>query len=80
LYKPTSSTAITSEPAMTFDGPKSQTVWTNASTSWANVAADTLQLWPRPGREWTWITVEIKTTANTCNLHGFHEWWLGPLT
>jgi hypothetical protein len=77
--RPTSTTAVGAAMVMSFAGPKYQQEWSNTSTSYANVAATAMPLVPAGGREYTWITVEVNTTANTSTLYGFHEWWLGAL-
>ena len=61
----------------TFFGPFFQYTFTNTSTSIAHVAEQLMTLAVSPGN-FTWLTVELKTSANEAKFFGFHTFALGP--
>ena len=78
--KPVLSGAIGGSMTVAFSGSYSQVEMTNTATSRTNVSSKTVNLWSATGEKAdTWITVELKTTANTATLHGWHTWSVGAL-
>lgn len=64
---------------LTFIPPYNQATFTTTSTSIDNVTPTTMDVVPGPSHEYTWITVELKASANTSRYFGLHQLLLGPL-
>ena len=78
-FMPQSTSAVGTTMVVSFLGPNNQTEFTNTSTTLRAQTATTLEIVPSPGGEYTWLTVEMKTSANTNSYWGLHTLNIGPL-